>query len=445
MLDRRTFLSTLGAAGALGAQTPARPNVLVFLSDQESERVPRELLRLPNRERLERRGVRFTRAWCATPQCSPGRGALWTGRWPHRTGVVANIGAEGASPLDPRIPSLGRAFHDAGYETGYFGKWHLSEGRVDAKAFGYDAFRERGDSPGDAGVTAAAAQWIGARERPWLAVVSLIQPHDVYDFPRARAEAEARDEQMPIRPGTPAPPSGAEDLAERPEPQRAYREQDQGQPVIGYDAKDWQRYRSFYYDLIEDADRNLGVLLDALGDGFSDTVIAYTSDHGDGLGAHGLPFKGPFFYEEVLNIPLVLAWPGRYGQARVSDELVSQVDLTPTLCDLAGVKLEGADGASLRPALEGKPLEREEMFAEYHSKQRWANPARIVRTKRWKLAEYLRGGRELYDLEKDPDERENLAGKGLAAEKDLLGRLDAQARRTTDVAWFEKLGTTDKG
>jgi arylsulfatase A-like enzyme len=439
MLDRRTFLATLAAAGAARPQTPARPNVLVFLSDQESETIPRKLLRLPNRERLERHGVRFTNAWCATPQCSPARGALWTGMWPHRTGVVANIGAEGAAPLDPNAQGIGGLFRKAGYETAYFGKWHLSEGRrVDGKTFGFDAFAERGETSGDAGVAASAAKWIAGRPGPWLAIVSIIQPHDIYDFPRERARLAAEGKQMPIRPETPPPPSGPEDLASRPAPQQAYREQDQGQPAIHYDAEDWRRYRTFYYDLVEDADKSLGVALDALGGAAENTLVAYTSDHGDGLGAHGLPFKGPFFYEELLNIPLVLSWPARFPKLAVSDELVSQVDLLPTLCDLAGVPMAPADGVSLRPALEGGSLGREELFAEYHSKQRWANPARIVRTKRWKLCVYLSGGLELYDLENDPHERRNLAGQGLEAEKDLLDRLDAWARRTTDVRWFER-------
>ena len=439
MLNRRSFLATLGAAGTARPQSARRPNVLVFLSDQESEIVPRELLSLPNRERLERGGVRFTNAWCAAPQCSPARGALWTGMWPHRTGVVANIGAEGANPLDPGVPNIGHLFRRAGYETAYFGKWHLSQGRpVDGEAYGFDRFAERGSKPGDRGIAEAAAEWIEGRAQPWLAVVSIIQPHDIYEFPHARAKAAIAGKQMPIRPGTPAPPSGPEDLANRPAPQQAYREQDQGQPAIGYDADDWRRYRSFYYDLIEDADRSLGVVLDALGDATEDTIVAYTSDHGDGLGAHGLPFKGPFFYEELLRVPFTISWPGNIEGSVVSDALLSQVDLLPTLCDLAGVAFDGADGESLRPELEGASIEREELFAEYHSKQRWANPARVVRTRRWKLVEYLRGGRELYDLEHDPHERENLAGRGLDAESELIERLDGWARRTADSRWFNR-------
>ena len=438
MLDRRTFLASLAACSA-AAQGSARPNVLVFLSDQESEMIPRELVRRPNLERLERHGVRFTQAWCATPQCSPARGALWTGMWPHRTGVIANIDAVGASPLDPATPSLGRLFKKAGYETGYFGKWHLTEGRrVDAKAFGYDAFGERGQTAGDAGVVKSAAEWIAGRQSPWLAVVSIIQPHDIYDFPGERDRLAVEGKQMTIRPGTPAPPSGPEDLADRPAPQQAYREHDQGKPAAHYGADDWRRYRSFYYDLVEDADKSLGVVLDALGEAAENTVVAYSSDHGDALGAHGLPFKGPFFYEELLRIPFVISWPARMPEPRISEDLISQVDLLPTLCDLAGLDAGVTDGQSLRPALEGGSIRREELFAEYHSKQQWANPARIVRTKRWKLAVYLGGGRELYDLEKDPHERRNLAGEGLTAEKELMGRLERWARAKGDARWFER-------
>jgi len=437
--NRRQFLAAL----AVNAAPARRPNVLVFLSDQESQRVDRSLLRLPHRDRLERSGVRFERAWCATPQCSPARGSLWTGLWPHRTGLVGNVGAAGTIPLTPTTPNLPQLFRQAGYRTGYFGKWHLtSNADAEPNAFGLDELRMRGDAPGDAGIARAAAEWIERQSEPWLAIVSIIQPHDIYDYPAEAARRRAAgDEPYPIRPNIPAPASDAGDLSARPPAQRLYLENDQGQVSIDYDAEEWRRYLSYYYELIEDADRSLGIVIDALDRSGSanNSIVVYTSDHGDGLGAHGLPFKGPFQYEELLNVPLAISWPGNI-EPGVSQALASQVDLLPTLCDLAGVEAPRMlDGASLRPALEGGRFEREELFAEYHSKQRWENPIRTVRTSRWKLNVYLAGGRELYDLEGDPDERRNLSGDPQWAEleRDLLERLEAHAARTADALWFE--------
>ena len=439
--NRRQFLAS---AALFAGPNQKTPNVLVFLSDQESERVGRSALRFPHRDRLERDGVRFTANWCATPQCSPARGALWTGLWPHRTGLIANVGAVGAEPLSASTPNIAQVFHAAGYRTGYFGKWHLTRNaEAKAEAFGFDELRMRGEDPGDAGVARAAADWIERQgDQPWFAIVSIIQPHDIYDYPAEAARREAAGEPpYPIRPGIEAPASGPDDLDVRPLPQRLYREIDQGQVAVDYDAEEWRRYRSYYYELIEDADRSLGVVLGGVDRGgrAEDTIVAYTSDHGDALGAHGLPFKGPFQYEELLNIPLTIAWPGRI-EPGVSEALTSQVDLLPTLCDLAGVEAPPLmDGLSLRPELEGGRIEREELFAEYHSKQRWANPIRTVRTRRWKLNVYLEGGRELYDLEGDPHELENRAGEAATVdvERELLAKLDAHAARTADALWFE--------
>ena len=140
-----------------------------------------------------------------------------------------------------------------------------------------------------------------------------------------------------------------------------------------------------------------------------------------------------------MNIPLTIALPGA-GQGRVSAAIVSQIDLLPTLCDLAGVDPPaGLDGVSLRAVLEGGGLDRDELFAEYHSKQRWANPIRTVRTDRWKLNAYLEGEMELYDLDADPHETRNLAGtpQAAAVERELLGRLDEHATRTQDALWLD--------
>lgn len=402
------------------------------------------LLARPHRDRLDRHGTHFRQAWCATPQCSPARGALWTGLWPHRTGLVANIDAVGAHPLTPKTPSIGRVFRDAGYRTGYFGKWHLTENsQAKGEAFGFDTLDQRSNAEGDDGVARKAAEWIEAQgDQPWLAIVSILQPHDIYHYPdEAKKRREANEPPYPIRKGMPAPKSDETDLKSRPEPQSLFLTQDQGTAVAGWDAQDWRRYRSYYYELIEAADRSLGVVLDALDRAgqTTRTVVAYTSDHGDGQGEHGLPFKGPFQYEELLNIPLTISHAGHL-RARVSPALASQVDLLPTLCDMAGVAAPtGVDGVSLRPVLRGERFERQELFAEYHSKQKWANPIRTVRTERWKLNVYLDGGQELYDLKRDPHELRNLSGTDdhSQIEKDLLKRLEAHAKATEDKLWFE--------
>jgi arylsulfatase len=262
-------------------------------------------------------------------------------------------------------------------------------------------------------VAAAAAAWIRSQRGPWLAWVSVLNPHDIYHI---RQELE----RTAIRPGVAPPAATIENLAAKPAEQREFVEKDQGKITADFDADHWLRYRSYYLNLVEKTDALLGEVLDAAGD-LSNTIAVYTSDHGDQLGGHGLPFKGPFMYEPLIRIPLLIRAPGRIAAGR-RDELVTQADIAPTLAALAGVQWPSAvDGASL-----AKPIRRDAVFLEYYAKQKWVNPIRTVRTDRWKLNAYRSGNRELYDLQADPDERNDLSRSPAhrARVKDLEARLN---------------------
>ncbi|MBL8241856.1 MAG: sulfatase-like hydrolase/transferase [Bryobacterales bacterium] len=388
MLTRRRFLAASGLA-----KKNRRPNILVFMTDQESALLPGPV-RLPHRERLAAGATHFTHAFCNTPQCSPARSSLLTGLEPHHTGVRTNVdgGSLGAS-LSPETPNVGRVFRDAGWATGYFGKWHLSPGG--GKNLDKYGFSARADGK-DEQVAAAAAGWIREQAGPWLAWVSVLNPHDIYHVREELARTA-------IRPGVRAPETTLENLREKPSEQRQFVAEDQGKITADFDAEHWLRYRSYYLNLIEKTDALLGEVLAAAGD-LSNTIVIYTADHGDQLGGHGLPFKGPFMYEPLVRIPLLVRAPGRMKAGR-RDDLVTQADIAPTLAELAGLKWPGAvDGTSL-----AKPISRDAVFLEYYAKQKWVNPIRTVRTRRWKLNIYERGNRELYDLRTDPAERRDLS------------------------------------
>jgi arylsulfatase A-like enzyme len=410
MIPRRRFLSALAALAALPARAqPARPNVLVFMSDQESALLPGPV-RLPNRRRIENGGASFSHAFCNTPQCSAARAALVTGREPHHTGVLTNVdGSSLGAALPASMPNVGSVFQAAGYSTGYFGKWHLG-GSATIREFGFGAYRAGSDED----AARAASEWIREQRGPWLAWVSLLNPHHIYELPKPLG-------RYPVRPGVTPPASGLAGLAGKPAEQRQYVDEDQGRATKDFTPSDWLRYRSYYCDLVEKVDKALGAVLDAAGN-LDSTVAVYTTDHGDALGEHGLPFKGPFMYEELIRIPLVIRAPGL--AAGVRDELVTQTDLAPTLADLAGVRWPGpVDGRNL-----SKPHEaRDAVFLEYYAKQKWTNPIRTVRTRAWKLNWYDRGAKELYDLAADPHELNNLAGKPAAKEMQttLEARLNA--------------------
>lgn len=390
---RRAFIAGTAAAPLLRA-AQSKPNVLLFITDQESELLPGPVKR-PASDSLRTRGATFTHAFCNTPQCSPARAALMTGLEPHKAGVLTNVDATSlGKPLAAGLPTIGTVFRDAGYRTAYFGKWHLEKRGGPSEKFGFMDSREGTDDA----VARDAGEWIGKQTEPWLAVVSILNPHNIYDITNAAGP-------VPIRESVKAPSTLLSDLASRPAAQMQYMREDQGKPTLEYAEKDWLRYRSFYCGLVEKADRCLASLLSAI-PSVADTVVAYTSDHGDALGEHGLPFKGPFLYEPLIRIPLVLAGPGlQAGSTR--QEMVTSVDIGPTIAGCAGIRWPGAiDGRDF-----SKGGGRDEVYLEYYGKQKWVTPIRTLRTKRWKLSSYGSGEYELYDLKNDAVEAKNLADR----------------------------------
>jgi len=400
VLTRRGWLQGF----ALG---PVAPNVLVFMTDQESALLP-GTARLPNRERLIRRGVQFRNAFCTTPQCSAARSSLLTGLLPHHTGVRTNVDRESLGrALSPDLTTVGHVFRKAGYATSYFGKWHLSRPDKDLTAYGFDD-RSAGN---DAEVAAAAAIWLSGRKGPWLSWVSLLNPHDIY------AVRKEMDSTQP-RPSVKAPASGLVNLVGKPIEQQEYVDRDQGKITASFTPSQWRLYRSYYLDLVEKTDALLGRVLDSVE--LDNTIILYTSDHGDQLGEHGLPFKGPFLYDECLRVPLILSAPGRVKRGR-RDDFVNSADVAPTLAAAAGLRWPTAvDGQSFL-----KPLRRASIFAEYYAKQKWVNPIRTIRTREAKLSVYDQTGhREYYDLRDDPGEQRNLAARAPAGMSELERQLD---------------------
>lgn len=418
------------SAASLAAETPAprRPDLAILLTDQQSGDAlgiaGTPGIRTPAMDALAREGVRFTRAFCATPQCSPSRAALVTGRYPHRAGVVGNVedgpGAMPAGmsgPLDRSLPNLGSHFRGAGYQTAYFGKWHLGG---QPKDYGFEVSVTL---PGDNRVTEGVLDFLRSRRdtRPLLLVVSWLNPHEIYGA--NRAAGAPRTEVLP-------PVSRVEDLRSKPFPQRHYLEEDQGKPYRGYTPEQWRRYRSYYYDLIEKVDAQVGSVVSALRAARPSSLVLFSSDHGDLQGAHGLPYKGPALYEELVRVPLLLSWPGHLKPG-TRDDLVSNLDVFPTLCSAAGIPPPAAlDGRSLLKP--GAP--REFVIGEYYGKQAWRVPSRMVRTADWKYVRTLQYGEELYDLRADPAESRNLASDPAQAERlrELSGRLDRWMQETAD-------------
>lgn len=418
MLNRRSFLQT-GAAAAGAARSFAavdRPNFLLIITDQQTHNAmscaANPWLKTPAMDSLAARGTRFSNAYCTYPVCSPSRGSIFTGRMPHETGVRVNGRA-----IVSGIPTLGEIFRDAGYETVYGGKWHLPQSFDGMTGFtrliGGHGLGAKMDQP----LADASAAWLRQKPRqPFLHVASFMNPHDICDW--IRRHPGSRRHEDPDR-FPPAPGNMAVDPLE-PEAIQFHRRSgyDLMSQAVGI-ASSWRRddirhYLHDYFRMVEDVDRCVGLVLGALreADLERNTIVAFISDHGEGMGAHLWAQKASF-YEESSRIPLIMAGPGIQGGRADYTSLASLADLLPTFCGYAGLSIPAAvRGVSLRPALEGGHLPRTFVAGEllYQDSTR---EGRMIRTARHKYVVFNGGARpeQLFDLDADPGEVLNLAAR----------------------------------
>jgi len=363
-MKRREFIkeSTAGAVGlAIGANLARAeekpPNVLLILVDSMRTSCWTPLLNTPNLDLLSSSGVSFTNHFVSATPCSPSRAYLLTGTYTTQNKMYLNCDfTEGDRQprLDTRIPTLGRLFQKAGYDTPYRGKWHLSR-RADRRGkkdkledYGFTGWKSP-DSPFggppyggailDPVYTRQAVDWIldaDNHKKPWFMTLSLVNPHDVAAFPRFYPQRKLRR----IKTKEP-PPNWQDDLSGKPGAQLEYREL-YNKLVGKIDPKDadmWRRYIDYFIFCIEDMDANVGKVLEALDKtGMRDnTIILFTSDHGEMAGSHGLRGKDTFVYEEKMRVPLIVSAPGMLPQGVTTGAMSSNVDVMPTLVSLAGI------------------------------------------------------------------------------------------------------------
>lgn len=420
-MTRRDFLRT-GAAVAGGlalgmapgrpavAQPADRPNFLFVICDQMNldamSCLGNPYVRTPHLDRLAARGTLFMESHSTNPVCSPARSSLMTGRYTQETGVVTNT-----LPIRDGIPHIGEWLSGQGYETVYCGKWHLPHGFAPANLPGFKTFPAGpGEGMGDDCFVSRSCEAFlrnraGEDGRPFLMVASFHQPHDIcywmispdtlvpdrMPFPQLAADLPALPPNHTSRP--------------RGMPEQA------GWGFAGFDTDErWRYYLYCYYRMVEMLDHDVGLLLQALEETghAQDTVIVFTSDHGEGAGRHGNVQKW-HPYDESMKVPMIWSWPGVIREGAVDDErLVSGVDVVSTLCDFAGVEAPPlARGLSLRPLLEGRPAPwRDHLVSE------WKGGGRIVRTPRYKYVMHADSQAvALFDMQDDPWEMENLAGE----------------------------------
>ena len=460
----------------------------------------------PRLDSLWRSGTAFTHAYCQSPICTPSRASFLTGTYPSTCHNTRNGNARFVDrfPLVTRL--LADAGYDCGligklHLASAYGRieprtgdgyryWRYSHGPRDDWPVGHDYadwVRQHGSVLGElikdpAGVPAPLHQTTWCAERtiefitepraadtPWLASVNIYDPHPPFNPPQ-----EYRDRYAPA--AMPGPLFRDSDLAQQ-ERLAAVDFQSRGRPPDNLDirspvipespgregspgadaraggrsnlpphatARDARTLQAAYYAMLELIDDQVGRMLDALRDSgqADDTLVLFTSDHGEMLGDHGLIQKGCRFYEGLVRVPLILAWPDTIRRGLVSDALVELTDLAPTLLQAAGAPVpEWMQGRSLLPLASGGAdprRHRDAVLCEYFDALDApdATRATMYRERRYKLVVYHGHGLgELYDLEQDPGEFDNLWDDPAhaALKADLLLQSYAASMHAVDV------------
>ena len=354
-IGRREFLRQAAAGAAVLSACRSRPgggvrrppNVIYAFADEHRWQslgfTETPALQTPHLARLASEGTTFTHAISNYPVCSPSRATMITGRWPREHGVIDN-----GMALTITEGTLGTTFRDAGYATGYIGKWHL--GGVRAEPFGFDLslvwtednehwnrsrFHPRDGDPirstgyNATGMTDQALAFIQAhREQPFFLMLSWNPPHaNMLDAPPAKLALYPRG-SLPPRPNA--------------------------TPFDDRTPNDWLRYQGYHAHIsaIDDEVGRLLAELDAHGIA-DDTILIYSSDHGSMLGSQGVWGKRQP-YDESIRVPFLARWPGNVTPSHAVEALFGSIDIMPTLCGLAGVPIPATcRGQDFSPWLRG--------------------------------------------------------------------------------------------
>lgn len=487
------LLGVWPAVAAVSSQPAARPNLVLVLTDDMRWDVMgcagNPLLKTPELDRLAAAGTRFTEAFVTTSICCVSRASILTGQYARRHGV-----ADFKTPLDDLARTYPGVLRQAGYYTGFVGKWGVGAhgspqayfqrcaaafdfwaGDVGQTAYWHDrtcayltnnGTTDRGncactcgegrknDGCGPAGpnpaltdpvhaetgfVPAKIRSFLAQRDvaKPFCLSVSLKAPHDPWQGYAPRFEHDFEGAEFP-RPGNVTLP----EALRQPDFLRRSLESGLGMKLVG-NAVERNRLLARYYRLIEGIDVCMGEIRRELErHGLRDnTVIVFSSDNGRLVGEHG--FWGKWFmHEESIRVPLIICDPRlpAANRGRVSPALALNIDLAPTLLELAGLEVPAAmQGRSLRPLLSDPAAPwRDDFFYEHLFRNSPSPPTRIepcegVRTRDWKYTVWVdqagAGREELYDLRNDPLELRNLA-----AEPAAKARLDQLRRRHQRLA-----------
>jgi arylsulfatase A-like enzyme len=453
-----------------------KPNLVVFMGEglryDELSCMGHPIVQTPNMDRIAREGMSFRNSFVTNALCLPSRASMLTGLYSHATGAVGNEPSEqqngaGNGPIPHSIPLVSELLHQAGYEVGFFGKAHIRGGLKDRYWDYYFGFNGRTDyynptlTEGIAGkfsepklyegylddvVADRALAWMEQkRDKPFCLLLNPFAPHAPFYRPRRHL-----DLYNGIK--IPKPATFDDDLKGYPGKPRAFANANNkiGTILADDNPRSLEEVVKDHYAGVVDNDDNLGRVVELLerSGKLEDTAVILTSDHGFFLGEWRM-YDKRFMHEPSIRVPFMVRYPKIVKAGTACDQMILNVDIAPTMLELAGVPVPASiQGRSLVPLLKGEQPEdwRKDWLYEYYEYPQWEHvrPHRGVRTERYKLIHYYKLADypdepeefELYDLQKDPGELDNLHGKaGYAAlTQQLLNRIGELRKETGDHA-----------
>lgn len=460
-ITRREFIAGTGAiAGGLvlGSCLPAfaaeprrKPNVVFVFADQLRSQslgcYGDKQAKTPNIDHLSAQGARFTNAISTWPVCSPFRGMLLTGRYPMSNGVVENN-----RPLWDGQNTIATALKARGYATGYIGKWHLNGSKnknvPEYRRMGFDHWVEVDNQPilgapdkdgketwRPEEQTSEAIRYIKEQgDKPFCLFMSWNPPHNPYVAPD-RYEKMFPAEKIAFRTNVAEKDLVKEQLEKHPIPPSSpsTKQRKNWRKIIDTDTE-LRGILSGYYAATAGLDSCIGRIMKTLDEqGIADdTILVFSSDHGDMIGSHRMCLKQEPF-EESISIPFIVRYPRRIAKGTVTDALLSPVDMMPTLLSLAGSPTpDTVEGVSIADAALGKRSDQQDavlIMKMVPGGGPWiinaATEWRGVRTKTHTYARLADGGPWiLFDNKKDPNQMKNLVKHPAHAK--LRGEMDAK-------------------
>ncbi len=419
----------------------------------------------PNLDQLAADGLNFTHAFCPVPICCPARASLHCGVWPHQHQQVANWDSDASRPHKP-MRTMGQCLRDAGYHLGFLDKWHVHKNKnPDHEDYGFhevaetwrypqwrkdqglpplprpkDGFFEfyYGGVDEDAGPEQTRLHWaadktidmlqrFNQQDKPFAIFWEPPEPH-LPCYPSRHWMDMFKEKEMPPWPGA------HDDLHGKPFGQRQ-QQMDWGVEHWNWE-ENWNEFVTRYFAIIAELDHQIGRVLaelDALGLR-ENTIVVYTTDHGDSTGDHGLIDQHYILYDCVFRVPMIVRWPEQIQAGRSTDEFTcNALDISRTLIEAAGGTVpESFTGESLLPLFtDTGGTGREDIYGQYQNNQFGLCSQRCVRDRRWKYIWTATDTDELYDLDSDPGEVNNLVNESQYAH-------ELQRLRKRLITWMEQ-------